>query len=124
MFFKRLIRIIQSNIAHQETYANKTHAESYSYQDAGNSYDGQQKQSNTATPPTADHIKEAAYYHALEVKPPAGFAEIKASYKKLVKKYHPDLFNNHPQKRQYAEAVTRQLNEAFQYFENKQSGRK
>jgi DnaJ-domain-containing protein 1 len=124
MLFKRLIRIIQSNLPHQEAYADKSQQESYSYQTTDNGYHAQQKQSKTAAPPSAIPGKETAYYEALEVAPAASFAEIKAAYKKLVKKYHPDLYNNHPQKRQYAEAVTRQLNEAFQYFENRESSRK
>jgi DnaJ-domain-containing protein 1 len=124
MLLKRLIRIIQSNIPHQEIYTEKTQPEGNSYKSGNNSAGGQQKQNKNATPPPVAQAKEASYFNALEVAPTASFTEIKASYKKLVKRYHPDLFNNHPQKRQYAETVTRQLNEAFQYFENRETSNK
>jgi DnaJ-domain-containing protein 1 len=69
-----------------------------------------------ATPPPGP---EAAYYAALELPANASFEEIKRAYKTLMKKYHPDRFHNEPQKKQFAEAVTQKLNEAYAYFEKK-----
>ncbi len=62
---------------------------------------------------------EAGYYAALELPANASFEEIKRAYKTLMKKYHPDRFHNEPQKKQFAEAVTQKLNEAYAYFEKK-----
>jgi DnaJ-domain-containing protein 1 len=65
------------------------------------------------------NTREAGYYANLELKEGADFPEIKASYKRLMKKYHPDKFHHDEQKRKYAEQVTQKLNEAFRYFEDK-----
>jgi DnaJ-domain-containing protein 1 len=67
----------------------------------------------------SDPYKEASYYANLELKTGAGFAEIKASYKELIKKYHPDKFNQNEEQRKIAEEITRKLNEAYIYFERK-----
>ena len=119
MLFKRLIRIIKANIPQQETYANKPPTGNDFKQNTGNTHNGQKQQHRNPTSPPTAKAREAAYYEALEVPASASFAEIKIAYKKMVKKYHPDRFHNDPQKKQYAETVTRQLNEAYQYFENK-----
>lgn len=65
--------------------------------------------------------KEASYYANLELKSGAGFAEIKSAYKELIKKYHPDKFNQDEGQRKIAEEITRKLNEAYIYFEKKYS---
>jgi DnaJ-domain-containing protein 1 len=70
-----------------------------------------------APPPPAG--PEAGYYAALELPAGASFEDIKRAYKTLMKKYHPDRFHNEPQKKQFAEAVTQKLNEAYAYFEKK-----
>ncbi len=71
-----------------------------------------------ATPPPPAG-PEAGYYAALELPANASFEEIKRAYKTMMKKYHPDRFHNEPQKKQFAEAVTQKLNEAYAYFEKK-----
>lgn len=82
------------------------------------------EQSYAGKPPFTP-VQETAHFDALEVPYTASFEEIKMSYKKLVKKYHPDKFHNDPQKRQYAETVTQKLNEAYTYFEKKyEAGKK
>lgn len=63
--------------------------------------------------------KEAEYYANLELKPGSGFAEIKAAYKELIKKYHPDKFSHDEERRKIAETITTRLNEAYTYFEKK-----
>lgn len=50
------------------------------------------------------------YYDVLKVDKDASAQEIKASYKKLIKRYHPDLY---PGNKTKAEAITRNLNEAY-----------
>jgi len=66
-----------------------------------------------------EQYEEAGYYANLELKGGAGFAEIKAAYKRLIKKYHPDKFTQDEEHRKIAEEITRKLNEAYIYFENK-----
>jgi DnaJ-domain-containing protein 1 len=76
-------------------------------------------QSYTQPEPGRVNTREAGYYANLELKEGADFPEIKAAYKRLVKKYHPDKFHHDEQKRKYAEQVTQKLNEAYRYFEDK-----
>ena len=63
--------------------------------------------------------KEEKYYGILELEYGAGFKEIKASYKRLLKKYHPDLYYNDTEKQKTAQKITEKLNEAYTYFERK-----
>ena len=66
--------------------------------------------------------KEAKYYANLEVSPGASFEEIKKSYKRLLKKYHPDKFHN-DKRSEYAKTIVQQLNEAYTYFEKEEQKR-
>lgn len=50
------------------------------------------------------------YYDVLRVDKNASTQEIKDSYKKLIKRYHPDLY---PGNKTKAESITRDLNEAY-----------
>ena len=59
------------------------------------------------------------YYKILELEYGSDFSSIKKAYKRLLKKYHPDLFQNKPEKLKSAQEVTRQINEAYTYFERK-----
>ena len=65
------------------------------------------------------NVKEEEYYKILELENGAGFDEIKKSYRRLLKKYHPDLFQNDSKKLEIAKKVTTQINEAYTYFERK-----
>lgn len=51
------------------------------------------------------------YYDVLRVNKNASSQEIKDSYKKLIKRYHPDLY---PGNKVRAESITRDLNEAYE----------
>ncbi len=62
---------------------------------------------------------ELTYYEVLEVPPGANIDTIKASYKKLMKKYHPDRFHNSPEKQEVAMKIASKINEAYAYFEKK-----
>lgn len=72
-----------------------------------------------APPPDPAVEKEKAYYANLELSSGAPFAEIKKSYRRLMKIYHPDLYHNDKEKFEMAQEVSRQINEAYVYFENK-----
>ena len=50
------------------------------------------------------------------------FNEIKASYKRLLKKYHPDKFYGNQKKLEIAQEVVKKLNIAYNYFEQKYNG--
>ena len=58
------------------------------------------------------------YYDILKVSKTASEQEIRASYKKLIKKYHPDIYSgNH----EYAEKITKELNDAYTILSNSES---
>lgn len=54
------------------------------------------------------------YYSALELAPGAGKEEIKKSWKKLMRKYHPDLFHTDPERRKLAAELSARLTQAYQ----------
>ncbi len=61
---------------------------------------------------------EAEHYKALELPVGASFEQIKAQYRSLIKKYHPDKFRD-PAKHKDALAITQKLNQAYAYFKKK-----
>ncbi len=50
----------------------------------------------------------------LEIHPTASLEEVKRSYKKLLRKYHPDRHADNPQKQQMATRITQKLNVSYQ----------
>ncbi len=61
-------------------------------------------------------------YEVLGVKPGASEAEIKAAYKELVKKYHPDKYQNNPLA-DLAKEKLQEVNEAYDTLMKNQGGR-
>lgn len=106
--FKKIGNIIKSNIHHKE---KETDIDINSYEDI--------YYNDSKTIPNEENNLEKNYYKILELEYGSDFNSIKKSYKKLLKKYHPDLFQNKPEKLKSAQEVTRQINEAFTYFERK-----
>jgi DnaJ-domain-containing protein 1 len=53
-------------------------------------------------------------YINLEVKFKAPFEEVKKSYKRLLRKYHPDRFANNPNKLKIATEITKKINRSYQ----------
>lgn len=106
--FKRIENIIKSNINHKEV---EPEIDINSYEDVyfQDSKDNQSEENQL----------ERKYYNALEVEYGADFKQIKCAYRRLLKKYHPDMFQNQPEKLKTAQEVTRQINEAYTYFERK-----
>ncbi len=71
------------------------------------------------TPSASSPSQEEQYRANLEVGPHASLAEIRLSYKRLMKQYHPDFHATDLQKREMAHAIAQRLNEAMDYFESK-----
>ena len=119
--FKRAINIIKSNIN-----ANKADSVSFddidlsSFSQSGQSeYEEFSQAKSEDDYLTPDEKLEKEYYGNLELPVGASFEEIKKQYRSLLKKYHPDKFNNDEKKRKIAEQVVSKLNTAYNYFENK-----
>lgn len=90
------------------------------HQDPFEKYRNQQDQQQHQSSSTTNQMsKEDEYYAALELKKGASFEEIKKAYRSLMKKYHPDLFENDQEKKEMAMEVSRQVNEAYFYFKKK-----
>ena len=60
-------------------------------------------------------------YELLEVSPAASPEVIRAAYRALMEKYHPDKHPEH--RRAWAEEITRQLNQAYAVLSNPQKRR-
>ena len=62
----------------------------------------------------ADHDGLQQDYANLDVPIGAPFEEIRRSYKRLLKRYHPDRFADDPQKQSLATEITQKLNQSYQ----------
>lgn len=81
----------------------------------------QQDKSRYQPPPRPKpNDKSKEYYQVLEVQPGASFEQIKKSYRRLMKTYHPDKYAKDPEKMKVAQAISLKLNEAYSYFEERQ----
>jgi DnaJ-domain-containing protein 1 len=60
----------------------------------------------------------AKYYANLEIPVGSDRQTIKTAWKTQLKKYHPDLHGSDPEKKQIAEELTRQLNEAYRILDS------
>ena len=58
------------------------------------------------------------YYANLEIPVGSDRETIKTGWKAQMKKYHPDLYGSDPKKKQIAEELTRQLNEAYRILDS------
>ncbi|MEN8264971.1 MAG: J domain-containing protein [Nitrospirota bacterium] len=62
---------------------------------------------------------EDDYLANLELAKGTSMQEIRSAYKRLIRKYHPDLHAGDEEKREHALIITQKLNEAIDYFEQK-----
>lgn len=105
-FFKTVKNIIKSEL-NKDKRLEKSFIE----------YDEILNEEETQT--TIKNEKEKEYYEILEVEYGESFNKIKSSYKKLLKKYHPDFFRNDKEKYEKAVKISKKINEAYSYFERK-----
>lgn len=103
--FNRIKNIIKSNVNHKQEPEIDLNA----YEDLYFEDSQELPQDN----------KEREYYANLELEYGADFNKIKAAYRKLLKKYHPDFYQNDPKKQEAAIKITKKINEAYLYFERK-----
>ncbi|MGR3218404.1 MAG: J domain-containing protein [Candidatus Anammoxibacter sp.] len=127
--FKRIFNIIQADVSSildkfEKNQAKRKHGtenSNHEWYNAKNDYNenfnsGDNRKHNT------DNIKRtddrlARYYANLEVPYGADIATVKKSWKRLLKKCHPDLHTNDPTKNKIANDLTGKLNEAYREVE-------
>ncbi len=108
-YYEEYKKVFQEEQKAQEEYYHNTAGQGGQYQSQGS---GQPHQ-NAAN-------KDREYYEALEVPFGAPFADIKKSYRRLMKLYHPDLFQGDKSKLELAQKISLKINEAYTHFEKKQ----
>ncbi len=64
----------------------------------------------TRIDPTLERLR---WYRTLEVSPEASMDETRSSYRRLLRKYHPDRYANDPEKLRAATEVARKITEAY-----------
>ena len=69
-------------------------------------------------PPVSDKI--ARFYKILGLNSNASLKEVKQAYRALLKKWHPDLFYDNPEKQKKAQEVIQKLNEIYKEICNNQ----
>jgi DnaJ-domain-containing protein 1 len=62
--------------------------------------------------------KIAKHYKTLDLPYGADFDQVKAAYRKLMRKYHPDLHTQSPQKQKAATELTMQVTQAYNELES------
>lgn len=85
-------------------------------------------QQNAATPGGRKHQPDldpelAGYYANLEVPYGSDLDTVRQAWKKLLRKYHPDLHSTDPEKRRIATELTQGLNHAYRELEKRLGGR-
>jgi DnaJ domain len=63
--------------------------------------------------PGSDDAKLAEWYRTLDLQPGSDLAEIKSSYRKLMRKYHPDLHTSNAQKQRAATELSMRVTQAY-----------
>ena len=112
---KRLFNILISNINHfldGEKPAEDLGREAFSFTENNN-------ETKFKIPFSSAPNSLAQYYSNLEVSPDSSLKDVKAAWKRLIKKYHPDLHSSDPKKREIATELTCELNKAYRAIEEK-----
>lgn len=81
--------------------------------------ENESKGTNSRNENSYQNSKFASYYAALEIPYGSDLNIVKAAWRRLQKKYHPDLYSQDPEKIKIAQEVTQGINEA--YFELKKA---
>ncbi|MBN2091754.1 DnaJ domain-containing protein [candidate division KSB1 bacterium] len=114
----RLQSIIRSHLNSQlaELLGQKTKKRTHYYQQKRKSNfdnENESKDSNSRNDNNYQDTKVASYYAALEIPYGSDINTIKAAWRRLQKKYHPDLYSQNPEKIKIAQEVTQGINEAY-----------
>ncbi len=119
--FSRIYKIIRSEVSKvltinaptNETGGNAGFSQDYPPRDNPGS------NAHSANIPGKQDPALARYYANLEVPYGSDITTVRASWKKLLKRYHPDLHSDNPEKQQIAEELVKQLNHAYRELEKR-----
>ena len=125
--FKRFVNIVKSNINYSENWEipKNQDIENFEYSDnvetkeEAEEYDFNKADLEDANDIPEENSAAKKYYEVLELPYGSDFQEVKKAYRRLLKKYHPDLFHGNIEKQKTAQKVTEEINEAYTYFERK-----
>ena len=110
--FQRLYKILHSNLLSQSDLSetiNQTRNKWKKYFENGSTDDFPQEKIN-------QHI--AGYYANLEIPYGSDLETATRAWKKMLKKYHPDLHSNDLEKKQIANELVQGLNRAYEEIKN------
>lgn len=116
---KRLIDIARANLTHfnekraeEKTTDDSIHEPPFGFED---SESRQSQQPRQAKDPLAQHFAH------LEISPGVDREAVKSAWKRMMKKYHPDLHDADPEKRKTADELTRRLTESYRILDKELS---
>ena len=87
---------------------------------ASRAYERPARERGRAEPPRRTAAGDQAIrkaYAALEVPPGSDFETVRKSYRRLMRKYHPDLHTGSPEKQRAANDLAQRLTEAYKLLE-------
>jgi len=112
---KRLIDIARANL--HGFIGKKTEAKTVDFQDETPFDSTAREEFHSPQDPLAP------YYAHLEIPPGSSREVVKSAWKRMLKKYHPDLHDADPGKRKIAGELTRRLTESYRILDAKLSKR-
>jgi DnaJ-domain-containing protein 1 len=117
---KRLIDIARANLNH----LSDKRAEEKLSSDEEPDFEFDASESRRTQKPKQAEDPLARYYANLEIAPGADREAVKSAWKRMMKKYHPDLHDTDPEKRRTADELTRRLTESYRILDKELSKHK
>ena len=117
--FSRLYRVVSSNLPHFEKSKNLNDTDSRQKNFRSSKEDDSQSEHHQLQNGKSYDPVLAKYYANLELPYGADLETVRKAWKKLVRKYHPDLHSTDPAKRQLANELSQGLNRAYEEIKKK-----
>ena len=118
--FSRVYKIFRANLLSKKQHDlfddkdfQNVFSKNYRYQEKSSSRDY-----STKTETNRDH-EIARYYANLEIPYGSDLATVRKAWKKLLRKYHPDLHSDDPEKIRIANKLVQGLNKAHEELEKR-----
>ncbi|HFE63949.1 MAG TPA: hypothetical protein ENK14_05965 [Caldithrix sp.] len=106
--FQRIFRIVRSQVGEGHGDPAETESEFRRKSEP----DAEEKNRRTEDQPT-ENLPLAEYFANLELPYGSDLATVTAAWKRLLKKYHPDLHSGDPEKQRIANELVQGLNKAY-----------